>query len=232
MNILRISISETRVDKELLSREEDEEIMPYFEDYDDRRMWMSYWHQINEVFKTGGEKVLVVGVGNKTVPNYLRTVSEYSPHKNLEVTTADIDENLDPDRVCDVTELSESFENDEYDTILCAEVLEHLPFEKVKTSLDELYKVTKDWVIISLPYAGQNVRFSLELPDGVRTDFTLKMTENKEHEDDGWHKWEVGKKGYSKEKITKLIGKKFEITRSFIPPENLYHLFYVLKKKK
>ncbi len=229
---MKISISETDREKELLSREEDEEIMPYFEDYDDRRMWMSYWHQINEVFKTGGESVLVVGVGNKTVPNYLKTISNYSPHKNLEVTTADIDENLDPDHVCDIVELSEYFGKEDYDAILCAEVLEHLPFKKFENSLQELYEVTREWVIISLPYASQNFRLSLEFPSGNRKDFTLKIPENDEHEYDGWHQWEVGKKGYSKEKVINRITKKFEIARSFIPPENLYHLFFVLRKKK
>ncbi len=232
MDILRISISETKVDEELLSKQEEEEIMPYFEDYDDRRMWMSYWHQLNEVFKTGGEKILVVGVGNKTVPNYLKTISEYSPHKNLEVTTADIDENLNPDHVCDVAELSETFENEKYDTILCAEVLEHLPFEKFEESLEELYKVSKKWVILSVPYAGENIRLSLELPDGIRKDLSIKMPEKKEHEYDGWHQWEVGKKDYSKKKIIDILENRFGIARSFIPPENLYHLFFVLKKKK
>ncbi|KXA92986.1 hypothetical protein AKJ66_03035 [candidate division MSBL1 archaeon SCGC-AAA259E22] len=194
-------------------------------------MWMSYWHQINEVFKTGGKKLLVVGIGNKTVPNYLKTVSEYLEHRKFEVTTADIDENLNPDFICDVSELSECFDSESFDTILCAEVLEHLPFEKFERSLEELYKVSGKWVVLSLPYAGYGFRLSLELPNCGKKDFTLKIPQREKHIYDGWHRWEIGKKGYSREKVTEIIKKNYQIVRNYSPPENMNQLFFVLKKR-
>lgn len=228
---MRFSISENPVDEELLSKSGEEFITPYFEDYDDKRMWMSYWYQINEVFKTEGERILVIGVGNKTVPNYLKTISEFLEDKKLEITTADIDENLKPDHVCDVSELSEYFDSGAFDTILCAEVLEHISFKKFDKIMNELKIVTDEWVILSLPYAGLDFRLSLELPNKPRKEITLKISDRKEHEYDGWHKWEVGKKNYSREKISNLINDYFKIVRSYTPPENMYHLFFVLKKK-
>ncbi len=229
---LEFDIFKNPVDKELLSKSEDEEIVPYFEDYDDKRMWMSYWHQINEVLKTEGREILVIGVGNKTVSNYLKTLSEYLEHRNMEVTTADIDENLNPDRICDVSELTETFDSNSFDTILCAEVLEHVPFDKFGKSLRELSEVTRDWVILSLPYSGQDFRLSFELPQSPRKEITVKFPNRVEHQYDGWHRWEVGKKGYSREKISNIITKYFEISRSFYPPENMYNLFYVLRKTR
>lgn len=226
---MQFSISNTKLDEEILSKDE-EEIIPYFEDYDDRKMWMSYWYQIKKVLDTGGENVLVVGVGNKTVTNYLKTISKYT--QNLEeVTTADIDENLNPDQICDVLELSKQFNNKKYDTVLCAEVLEHLPFKKFEKALEELKKVSKEWVIISLPYAGKSIKFSLELPNEIRKDIKIKMDSNEIHHCNGWHRWEVGKKKYSLEKIKEKISKKFKIEEIFSPPENQYHLFFILKKK-
>lgn len=228
---MRFEISENPVDEELLSKTNGEFVVPYFEDYDDKRMWMSYWYQINEVLKTGGKRILVVGVGNKTVPNYLKTISEFLENKKLEITTADIDENLKPDHVCDVSELSEHFDSGFFDTILCAEVLEHISFKKFDKIMDELKIVTNEWVIISLPYAGLDFRLSLELPNRPRKEITLKIPDGEDHEYDGWHRWEVGKKNYSRKKISELISNYFEIVRSYFPPENMYHLFFVLRKK-
>lgn len=227
---LEFDIFKNPMDKELLSKSEDEEIVPYFEDYDDKRMWMSYWYQINEVLKTEGKEILVVGVGNKTVSNYLKTLSDYLVDKDMKVTTADLDENLNPDRICDVSRLTETFDSNSFDTVLCAEVLEHVPFNKFDKSLRELGKVTRDWVILSLPYSGRDFRLSLEFPQSSGREITVKFPDKAEHQYDGWHRWEVGKKGYSREKISNIIAKYFEISRSFYPPENMYHLFYVLRK--
>lgn len=192
---------------------------------------MSYWYQINEVLKTDGRKILVVGVGNKTVSNYLKTLSKYLKHRELEVTTADIDENLHPDYICNVAELTETFDPGTFDTILCAEVLEHLPFQEFDKSLEELSRVTREWVVLSLPYEGYDFRLTLELPRGLKRDVTFKAPIGKEHKFDGWHHWEIGKKGYSRNKILKKIKRNFEVIRTYFPPENMYNLFFVLRKK-
>lgn len=227
---LEISFSNINLNKELLSKKQEEDVIPYFEDYDDRKMWMSYWYQIREVLQTKPVKVLIVGVGNKTVSNYLKTVAENSTESIKKVETVDIDQNLSPDYVCNILELSKNFEDNEYDTILCAEVLEHLPFEEFKSSLKELKKISRKYVILSIPYSSKDFRFSIELPNGKRKDITLKLVEKKEHKFDGWHHWEVGKKGYSKKKIKKIIKNYFDIEKEFIPVENQYHLFFKLKK--
>lgn len=44
----------------------------YFEGYDEKARWISYWHQINEVLKTNARTVLEVGIGNGTVSDYLK----------------------------------------------------------------------------------------------------------------------------------------------------------------
>lgn len=54
----------------------------------------------------------------------------------LNVMTADIDPSLDPDFICSVTDLSKTFKPNSFDCILCAEVLEHIPFEYFEIALE------------------------------------------------------------------------------------------------
>ncbi len=196
----------------------------YFEkDYDTKDRWMSYWYQINEVLETKGKKVLEVGIGNRTVTNYLR-------ERGLEVTTVDIDPDLNPDYVCSVTELTKLFRPNSFDVVLCAEVLEHLPFRYFGKALNELHTVTKRFVVLSLPYAGPSFRFCLKMPFIGERNITVKLPLHRKHRFDGQHYWEIGKKGYPLTKIKQYMTKRFRIVKSYVPPENMYHIFFVLSK--
>lgn len=197
----------------------------YFEGYDTKERWISYWYQIKEVLRTGGKKVLEIGIGNRTVSNYLK-------ERRLKITTVDIDPNLNPDYVCSVTELTKFLNSNSFDVILCAEVLEHLPFRDFKKSLKELYQVSKKWVVLSLPYAGPSFSLSLKLPRMNKKSLKLKIPLNIRHKFGGQHYWEIGKKGYPLKKIVRILGQSFEVVRIYLPPENMVHEFFVLKKKQ
>jgi 2-polyprenyl-3-methyl-5-hydroxy-6-metoxy-1,4-benzoquinol methylase len=105
----------------------------YFKDYDTKERWMSYWYQINEILKSNPENVLEIGVGNKFISDYLKK-------EGIKLTTVDVDPELKPDFVCSVTELSKILKS-KYDVVLCAQVLEHLPFLDFEKSLNEIKKV-------------------------------------------------------------------------------------------
>ena len=70
--------------------------------------------------------ILEVGVGNKTVSNYLRFL-KYA------VDTCDFDPDLKPDYLADVRSLP--FQNEEYACILVCQVLEHIPFSDFSQAL-------------------------------------------------------------------------------------------------
>lgn len=197
----------------------------YLKGYDTKERWISYWYQINEVLKTNPKTVLEVGIGNKTVSDYLKKIG-------LKVTTVDIDERLKPDYVCSVTELSKHFEDNSFDTVLCAEVLEHLPFKYFEKALKELQKVSKKYVIITLPHFGLNLRLSLKIPILKQIDIKIKLPLPIKHRFDGQHYWEIGKKGYPLCKIRKILRKYYFIERELYPAENMYHHFFILKVKK
>ena len=192
--------------------------------YNYKSRWISYWHQIDEVLKLNPDKVLEIGVGNKTVSNYLKSLG-------LDLITIDIDGGLKPDVIGNV--LKTPFQNNSFNVILCAEVLEHLPFSDFEKSLNEIKKVCGQYAIITLPYGGIDFSLIAYLPKkGLKTILSVKIPFPRKFEFDGEHYWEIGKKGYSLNKIRKILSKYFVIGREFYPTENMWHYFFILKVKK
>lgn len=183
--------------------------------------WSSYWHQIDEVLNTKPENVLVIGVGDKIVVNILKDYVK-------EVKTLDIDNSLNPDILASVEKIP--LNENSVDTGLCAEVLEHLPFEKFDACLRELNRLSKKNVILSLPHFGPPVKFLLKIPLFPEIKFAIKIPFMIKHKFNGENYWEIGKKGYSSSKIRKIIKKYFKINKEFIPFNNQYHHFYILEK--
>jgi SAM-dependent methyltransferase len=90
----------------------------YYSDYDSIDRFISYFYQTDLIKTLQPQSILEVGVGNKTLTNYLKQYG-YS------VTTCDFDKKLAPDYVADIRALP--FEDASFDAVLAFEVLEHLP---------------------------------------------------------------------------------------------------------
>ena len=194
-------------------------------DYIDKPRWISLWHQINEVAATRPTSVLEVGTGNGIVSYTLRLLK-------IRTTTVDIDARLEPDQVGDIRKLP--FKNGEFDTILCAEVLEHIPFDDFKKALKELYRVCRRYVVVSLPHDYLTYFWlSIKLIPFIPTKhFFITLPRNLKHKFDGQHYWEIGKKGYSLNRISYLFKRNgFSIEKNYRLTEFPYHRFFVLKKK-
>lgn len=197
----------------------------YFRNYDTKKRWISYWYQIREVLGLKPKKVLEIGIGNKTVSDYLKKCG-------IKVVTLDIDKNLEPDYIGSITELTEIFKKNSFDVILCAEVLEHLPFSNFEKSLTEIKDVTKKHVVLTLPHYGIYARITLELPKIHEKTSIFKTSLPVTHKFVSEHYWEIGKRNYSLKKIKKVISKHFNINKSYCIPENLYHRVFVFTKNK
>jgi len=193
--------------------------------YDSKSRWISYWHQINEVLKLKKSPILEIGIGNKTVSDYLKKIG-------LAVTTADFDSSLKPDVNADVLDLP--FKNNSFGTILCAEVLEHLPFKDFMRALSEIRRVTKHYAVVTIPHDSlTHIYLGIKIiPFVPKIEKMIKINTSKEqHTFDGEHYWEVGKKGYSLEVVKKAITKTgFKIIKDYYPLENPKHHFFILKK--
>ncbi len=117
----------------------------YYQGYDSLERFISYFYQIKSVIDLKPSNVLEVGIGNKTVSDYLK-------RSGYQVTTCDFAKDLEPDVVADVRMLP--FKDDKFDVILAAEVLEHIPFDEVAKALSELRRVSKKYLIVSIPSYG------------------------------------------------------------------------------
>lgn len=184
--------------------------------------FISYYYQLAEVLSLAPESVLEVGVGDGIFRDYLKNNTE------VIYTSIDVAGDLHPDVIGDVTKLP--FRDASFDVACAFEVLEHLPFEKLEQALVELNRVARYAVVLSLPHFGPPVKFLLKLPFLPEIAVAFKIPFARKHTFNGQHYWEIGKRGYETSKIRNILKKYFTIDKEFIPFENQYHHFYVLRK--
>ena len=190
--------------------------------YDDKNRWMSYWYQAKEVLSFNPRSVLIIGKGNGLIPEYLKLNS-------VKTVTLDINESLNPDVVASVTQMP--FQDGEFDAAICAQVLEHLPYEDFGKSLSEIKRVVKNGAVVSLPHFGPAIRFLWKLPLFPEIKFLIKIPYPKKHIYKGEHYWEIGKIGYPLKKIKDSMKRSgFSLAGDFIVFENPLHHFFILKK--
>ncbi|MCK5306486.1 MAG: class I SAM-dependent methyltransferase [Candidatus Omnitrophica bacterium] len=192
--------------------------------YDSKERFCSYWHQINEITKLNPQNVLEVGIGNGFV-------SEYLKKHGLNITTADVDKGLKPDIVASV--LSLPISDNVFDVVVCYETLEHMPYENFSKALLELKRVSKKYVLISLPDVHKVWRYVIHIPRFKEIMKLIYKPRIKlpEHIFDGQHYWEIGKKGYALKKVSKdICACGFKISNTYRPFEITYHRFFVLEK--
>ena len=170
----------------------------YEENYDTLPRFASYWHQVDQVVRREPGRVLEIGIGNGFLHRYLRA-------HGIDVHTLDFDERLKPDTVGSVLDLP--FEDRSFDVVVCFETLEHLPWTDFQPALFELRRVSKRWVLLSLPDVTPFVRLDLTMgsKEGLRVLKTLPNLRPDEHHFDGQHYWEIGKRGTPNKRICNVL---------------------------
>ena len=192
--------------------------------YDSKERFISYWHQINEIIALNPKEVLEIGIGNGFVYNYLK-------EKGIKIKTLDIDKNLNPDAAGSV--LGIPFIDESFDVVVCCEVLEHLPYSEFSKALEEIHRVSRKHVVLSLPDVTTVYRINIELPriKPIKKLIPHPFHRSPQHNFDGEHYWEIGKTDYPLKKIESDIEKsKFKILRTYRVFEFYYHRFFVLEK--
>jgi hypothetical protein len=196
-----------------------------FVKYARKNKWMSYWHQITTVLSLKPKNLLEIGTGDGTVSSCLAK-------EGIDVTTFDFDKKLHPDVVGNVLELSRHFRNHSFDVVLCAEVLEHLPFKYFDDCLSEIAKVAHKWFILTLPHVGINFNIIVDLPKFHKKRLKFKMPTYKNYEFEGQHYWEIGWKKYPLSLIQGMLSRHFSIKKSYCLPESFNHRLFILKARK
>lgn len=169
----------------------------YFHGYDHRARWLSYRYQWDAVLKLGIKKALEIGPGNGTVTDYLRK-------QGILVTTLDIDPALKPDIVASLLEIP--LPDNSFDLVMACEALEHLPFEQFTSALRELGRVSKKYILISLPDHRRTLLYCvLKIPFLPEVAFRIRTPSFAKHIFDGQHYWEIGKIGFPPKRIRRAI---------------------------
>lgn len=183
---------------------------------------ITYWYQAATVRDCGGGHVLEVGTG-------LGLTSWIMRRWGLRVTELDIDPALNPACVGDLRSMP--FAGDSFDTILIAEVLEHLPFEELGPALAELRRVSRRHVVVTLPSPLVGVHIGVNLPLIEPLFIALGLRQLSRPRFDGQHYWEMDRRGYPKRRVRRAIRVAgLDIVKEFRPGLSLYNYFFVLRK--
>lgn len=194
----------------------------YFSRYAHPGRFVSYYHQLDEVIRLAPQNVLEIGVGHGVFRDYIKS------NTGIVYTSVDVDVDTHPDVVGSVVALP--FKDGSFDVVCAFEILEHLPFEQFEKALTELHRVSRRVVALSLPHFGPQIKFLLKVPFLPEVSFAFKVPFACKHVFNGHHYWEVGKNGYSPRRIQQIFKKYFTTEKEFVPFENQYHHFYILKK--
>lgn len=191
-------------------------------DYNTKQRWASYWHQIHELLAVGARSCLVIGPGDGTVSELLKRL-------DVEVTTMDIDDRLGPDLVGDIRAIPAA--DGAFDATLCAQVLEHIPFEEVPKALEEMRRVTRTAVVLSIPQHGRAWELTFRVPTFKRWARGGVLPARTAKTFDGQHHWELGARNFRRRKVEPLLRAAYEVEREYTVPDNPYHRFYVLRPR-
>lgn len=192
--------------------------------YDTKERFISYWHQISEIIPLSPKNVLEIGVGNGFLASYLKKL-------DINITTLDIDIRLDADIIASVLDIP--FKKDCFEVVSCFEVLEHLPFESLYSALNEIYRVSSRYLIISLPDVSLHYPVDIFIPKYgfIKKIIPLYRLKKLKHEYTGHHYWEIGKADYPLSRIISAIKKaNFHIEKTYRIFEYPYHRFFILSK--
>jgi len=194
-----------------------------FREYDHKGRWVSYWHQIDEVLSAGALNCAEVGTGSGVVNAVLRL-------RGIEMVTIDFDPALNPDRVGDLRRLPA--DDDEFDVVLCCQVLEHLPFEDVPQALRELGRIARQRLVVSVPRSGRVFEVRLKVPAGAKLAWSGITPARKPFAFDGEHYWQAGATNYPLSLVRRVFQEALVLERDFQVPEYPYHHFFVMRPRK
>jgi SAM-dependent methyltransferase len=186
----------------------------------------SVTEQLRQICYSGYTNILEIGIG----VGFLRHCFKLFPQ--VSHTTIDIAEDLHPDFVGSVTRMP--FGDKQFDVTVCAQVLEHLPFTEFLPALNEIRRVTRHRVIMSLPDARRHFGIGLCLArlgwfhhewNPARRRLarqTLRF--------EGEHYWEIGYKGtLGRDVVGRIRQAGFKMERQYRLFRHPWHCFFILR---
>lgn len=208
-----------------------------YEDYlkgIDLSNWYRYYFLIKEIIKEKPKNILEIGVGNKVVKNCLKNFVE-------DYQVMDINQKLNPDILSDLREFKPELK-EKFDCIICADVLEHMPFEDLEKNLVNIFQYLNKngQALITIPNQEKRIAildlfshqeplivtipFQIHTPKGYYYRFIKRKIGVDPH-----HCWEIGDGRIKKKDVEAVIKKVGFGINKFM--KLLYVDFWVLNKK-
>jgi len=207
-------------------REKGLEFQDYLtKDYFSYNQLCSFIEQIYHIKSLEPTKMIEIGLGNGFVSTFLKRVG-------IEITTIDINSNLNPDLVLSVEKVGNYFKNKEhFDLISCCEVLEHIPFDHFENIIRDFSEIS-DQLFLTLPLYNRLYGFGgfLQFPKFSKwVGFWIKIYKTKKLTSQ--HFWELN---YSKEtklkNIIAIIKKYYPKTKSDLVKGKPEHCYFICRK--
>lgn len=195
--------------------------------YESRGRFASYWHQLDAVRRRAPARMLEVGIGSGTVATLLR-------HRGVQVETVDLHVEVSPRVVADVMHLP--FPAEAFDLALCCQVLEHLPLDAAIAAVRELRRVSRRWIVLSVPDASPWMRLIVPQPGRGEREVVLRRWWRptparplNERE----HCWELGTVDLPLRRWMRLLHSEgVDVLRHYRVFENPYHHFFELEVRR
>lgn len=193
----------------------------YFsDDYFQTESLHSMVFQVQQLRSFGVRRILEVGVGNGFVSTFLKRAG-------FEVTTADLNPQLQPDVCKPLHELPQALAGRRFDLVSCCEVLEHMPLEQLPGNLDTLRALAPS-AFISLPghfpWLGLSGRLGLhnrfiDVALGLRIPVRRRTSEG--------HFWELGSQWRTRRAaLVGLMRERWASVDSGVFPLHRYHYWF------
>ena len=198
----------------------------------------SYLEQMKLLHSLEEEDILEIGPGEQFTARNLRTLG-------YRYDTVDALEEMEPTIVSSLEELDPNPYREKYGTVCAFQLLEHIPYGRFTACLRKMAAMSKRYVAISLPYScrgytrlykewnGQN-NLTREQREDIYEPTQLPNRKYREEfmREFPWavHYWELGRQGFSIERIIADIEScNLRILRRY-HSLNPYHYFIVMEK--
>ena len=146
------------------------------------------------------------------------------------ITTVDFAEDLRPDHVAALPNLP--FADNDFDVVCAFEVLEHIPWEIIPACIDELRRLARKKIFLSMPNQSKifEKSFSISITVGMKKisrDIWCKRLNRITNSSE--HFWEIGHNGVTVEKVTDILKRSgfAHVDTFYIEP---WFQFFVLEK--